>query len=191
MARVEAKARTDILAEHFSELAWLWERREAMLFSPAFGPGALAAHDRRMEGHVRGLVVAGEDAVPVLAAAIESDDPATAAAAAYVLLRRGTLAGDRAVLRALTGAEGARLDAIRRAVCMAPIDAIAPELGDLLATGPAPAAAAAAEALAFHGRLDAAAPRLARLRADEDPAVRRAAWRAVALSGAAPVAGGS
>src|SRR5690606_6167348 len=105
-----------------------------------------------------------------------------ALAAAYALLRMADPERAAPVLDALGGGEGETLWALARGIGYAPApapavsDALRRLVGSREAPGPA---AAAAEALAFHGALELPPDRLAAFLGAEDAAVRCAGWRLV------------
>lgn len=166
----------DILEEHVEEAAFLWGQRQAALMSPSFDAPALRRLEARIAAHTDALVLAGPAVRPILEQKLagERDE---ALAAAHALLLSGESRDARAVLAALREAEGPALDGLRLALCLAPVDAIAPAVQELLRTAPAPAAAAAAEALAFHDAGGVSSADVARFVGHEDAAVREAGWR--------------
>jgi uncharacterized protein (TIGR02270 family) len=174
----------DIAEEHVEELQFLWGQRERALRSPQHTMRTLAALEERIEGHVQGLLAIGDRMLPIVEPSLSADDAAAAFAGAYPLLRLGSDAAITRALGALTAATGAKLDGVRRAFALAPVDRLMPQL-HALATGSAPLlAAAAAEVLTFHGVQDVARRRVAEWVCDEDPTVRRSAWRIIGYLGA-------
>jgi hypothetical protein len=176
----------DILEEHFEEIQALWIRREAALQSPEHTLRTLARLDERIEAHVSAMLPRG-DVVPALVSeALTGSFSADAFAAAYVLLRLGDDEQARRVLEAFLTSEGGTREGIRNALCQAPIGPLASSLTDALAKSPPALAVAAAEVLAFHGQLDRNSEELTALLEDDDPAVRRDAWRVVSIVDTAP-----
>lgn len=174
----------DIAEEHVEELQFLWAQRERALRSPQHTMRTLAALEERIEGHVEGLLAIGDRMLPIVEPSLAADDAAAAFAGAYPLLRLGSDAAVARALGAFTAATGVKLDGLRRAFALAPVDRLMPQL-HALATGPASLlAAAAAEVLAFHGVQDVARRRAAEWVCHEDPAVRRSAWRIIGYLGA-------
>jgi uncharacterized protein (TIGR02270 family) len=171
----------EVYAKHLEEFQFLWGQRQAALRSPDHAMRDVAQLEARLASHLDGLLLDGEAAIPALEAALAGDDPKAASAAAYVLLAlRIQTAADR-VTEAFLQADAEKLDALRQSLFHAPIDLIEKPLRDAAASAPAPAAVAALEALAFHGRPDPGMDRLVEFLQDENPRVRRAAWRVMAI----------
>jgi hypothetical protein len=97
------------------------------------------------------------------------------------MLGMGDPGAARIVLEALRGASGPGLEGLSRALCFGSIDPVAPELREIAVFGPVLPASAAAEALAFHGDVDVAARRIGEFMRCGQAAVRRTAWRIIAL----------
>ena len=102
----------DILEEHFETLPTLWTLRDA-----AFGDGrttlrSLVDLDERIAAHADGLVLAGDEALPLVADGLGSDDPKVVASATFVLTSMGSEAALRLVLDAIPKAEGPALAGI-------------------------------------------------------------------------------
>lgn len=184
MTKQRTKVMVDILEEHFEELEFLWTQRRDALHSADFTPRDLAELDQRIEAHVAGLLVGGEATVAVARELLTADDPMMVFAAAYTLLRFHTEEAAQPLLAALSPAEPPQREGLREALCHGPIGMVEGPLRRALDDGPPAVAAVAAEALAFHRRLDRAPARLKALREDPDPAVRRAAWRVAAMADA-------
>jgi hypothetical protein len=173
----------DILEEHLEVLSFLWMKRNQSLRSMAWLPRDMETLDERMESHVKAIIVGGAAVIPFLEEGLAEDDPSDVFAATYVLLRIDTESAAERVIAALQGAEEAALEGICAAICLGPVARLERALEDTLANGAVPIAAAAARALASHGRLDADKSRLAEFLSADDPAVRRIAWHIVALLG--------
>lgn len=171
-----------ILEEYAETLPLLWGRRCADLRSENVFPGAFADLEERIAAHTDGLVLAGEDALPLLKPGLAGDEGSVSLASAYALLRMGDEAAARLVADAAAGAAGECLRGLCLALSYGPVDLVGPRLREIAADGPPLAASAAAEALAFHGDAAPAARRIAEFLASGEAAVRRAAWRIVALS---------
>ena len=169
----------DILEEHFEELAFLWGQRTRALRSPTYTMRELGMLEERIEAHTHGLLAVGDRLIPFVADALAGEEQYPAFAAAYALLRLHTGAAVQCVLDALATAKGKQLDGLRAALCHAPIDRIQSNLQAIFLSAPAPVAAAAAEALAFHGALSPTAERLHAFLRDEAPGVRQSGWRLV------------
>jgi uncharacterized protein (TIGR02270 family) len=181
MGRTVGQVLPNIVQQHFDTYRFLWSQRQGALRSPDFTEGDLARVEDRMEAHLDGLLVAGEHAITLLEANLAGDDASAVLAAAFVLLAMDRDDAAAKVVEALLQAQGSQIDGLRQALCLGDITRIVPRLRELFASPSTLAAAVAAEALAFHGRLDASSLRLAALLSDEDPAVRRVAWRVVAI----------
>src|SRR5690606_9032619 len=78
------------------------------------------------------------------------------------------------------GAEGARLAGLRLALCHAPMETTVERLTRLAEGAPGPLAVAAAEALAFHGRLTLDPDRLHTFLVSDEAPIRAAGWRLAA-----------
>ncbi len=173
----------DIAEEHFEELQFLWSQRRNALRSAAYTMREMGMLEERIEAHVQGLLVLGEELPGFVAAGLASSDEMPAFAAAYALLRSGTADALERVQNALLEGEGKRLDGIREALAHGPAQPLIPLLQSLFISAPPPLAVAAGEALAFHRALQVSAEQLTPLLRDEAPAVRRSAWRIAAYAG--------
>jgi uncharacterized protein (TIGR02270 family) len=167
----------DILEEHVEELTWLWPARQAALRSPEDTLTTLGRIERRIAAHTDALVLAGENAEPLMVSVL-AEDEGTALAATVTLLEIGSPGGHQAVVAALEAAEGDVLEGIRGGLCLGPIEVIADQLR-AAAGVETPAGAVAAEALARHGDR-AAADWAAALIANPDPSRQIAGWHVVA-----------
>jgi HEAT repeat protein len=141
----------------------------------------VAQWDERIAAHLDGLLLAGEAAVPLLEESLNADDPQAVFAAAYVLLRLNTQSAADRVAEALLKAEGEKIEGLAQALCHGPIHLVEGKLRGAAASAPAPAAVAALLALTFHRRPDAGVDRLVEFLQNENPQIRRAAWRIMAL----------
>ncbi len=171
----------DILEEHFETLQWLYRQRRLALRSDVDRAPRLGELDERWDAHLDGLVLAGRYAVPMLAAAAAEGDDAAAFCAAFCLLRGTDPAVAGTVMDAFDAADGATLDGLRDALCYSNIDAVVGRLDRSFEQASEATAVAAAEVLAFHGRLAATSPRLSTFLRCDHANVRRSAWRVVAL----------
>jgi uncharacterized protein (TIGR02270 family) len=201
----------DIVEEHFDELDFLWEHREANVFTPDWTLADLAWQEERAEAHLDGLRLAELHGADLARARLGSGEPGAAIAATLVLVAAGEehLAPIESALRT---ADPPIVAGIGTALRHELPDALRPALADLLRGGEPPRAAVAADVLAFRREavpdlrrlLDAsdaavlavafaAAGRLGGLRAADlaralehgEPAVRRAALAAAARQGLA------
>jgi uncharacterized protein (TIGR02270 family) len=180
-SRAAAVIIPEIIREHFESYAFLWRQWLAARRSPDFVAAELAPFEERMEAHLDGLLVAGERALPLVEAGLTDEAAAAALAAGYALLAMDRDDAAAKVADALALAKGPVLEGLRDALCLGNPARLLPRLRELLASPSALAAVTAAEVLAFHGHLDPSSGRLASFFTDGDPAVRRAAWRIVAL----------
>ena len=172
----------DLLEEHLEEVEFLWAQREAALTSPRQTQRDLAHLDERIAAHVQGVLAAGEHAIPLLEERLASDDANVVFAAGYSRLRGPAAPVDR-LLDAFSTAEGPRLDGLKRALTFGAPTAAMARLRDLLLSAQPSVAAAAAEILAFHREFGPSPGRLLLLVREEDPSVRRQAWRVAAYLG--------
>ncbi|MDP1861344.1 MAG: hypothetical protein Q8K82_21900 [Gemmatimonadaceae bacterium] len=79
----------DIVEEHFDELDFLWEHREANVFTPDWRLRHLAEHEERAEAHLDGLRLAELHGVDIARARLEGSGTFGATAAALVLWESG------------------------------------------------------------------------------------------------------
>ena len=173
-----------ILEEHFEELQMLWELRSAALKDPDYRGEDIVELDERIEAHVDGLVLGDEHSLPLLEESLGSDDPLVSFAAAYTMLRMRDEELAKKVVEAFETAGDEAGDGIREALRLGPLEFLEEPLTEAALSAPAPAAAAAAEILAFHDKLDALPGRWDEFCSHEDPRVRRMAWRILAMVGA-------
>jgi uncharacterized protein (TIGR02270 family) len=183
MVKPRAQFISDILEEHYEELEFLWGQRQSALRSPAYTSRTLLDLEERIEAHLQGLLIGGEQTVALVGPGLSDDDSTLAFAAAYTLLRLDSESAVQQVMDVFMGAKGGQLDGIRQALCYGPIDMIIGQLRESFATSPALIAVATAEALAFHRQFDPKVPRLGKLLRDENQNVRQAAWQVVAILG--------
>jgi hypothetical protein len=170
-----------VLAEHLEQLTMLWQQRQDAQRNSDYVREDAVRLDERLEAHVDGLLLAGDQAVPLLEEALGGDGPDAVFAAAFVLLRQEHPATADRVVDALLLAEKEKLVGIRQALCYGPIQSIEQRLRGICESEPASAAVAALEVLAYHQRAAGLFHRLAGFYADEDAAVRQAAWRITAM----------
>ncbi|MCL4204038.1 MAG: hypothetical protein KJ000_16165 [Pirellulaceae bacterium] len=170
-----------VLNEHLEQLTMLWQQRQDAQRSPDYLREDVARLDERLEAHVDGLLLAGEQAIPLLEESLASEEPAAVFAAAFVLLRQEQPGAATRVVEALLLAEQGQLTGIRQALCHGPIALIEARLREICESGQSAAAVAALEVLAYHQRATGLLHRLARFYVDENPVVRQAAWRITAM----------
>ena len=171
-----------MVQNHLEEFQFLCGQYQHALKSPDYRPGDLDPLERRIASHLDGILVAGDAAVPLLEAGLAADEPQVAFSAAYVLLRMKA-GGTQRVVDAFTQAKGGQLVGICRALCQSPVGMLVDQLRQAAVSSPATTAAAAAEVLAFHRKLGPTAKRIDEFLKDENPEVRRRAWRFTALLG--------
>lgn len=188
MAATNLPVLTDILEEHFEEVGFLWTQRQSAIRSPRYTLRELHELEERIEAHVQGLLVGGEQTAVMLQPGLAAEEAEPAFVAAYVLSRLDQPDVRTQVWDAFLKAKGPGLTGIAQALCHLPVDPVLPKLRQIMA-GTIPVSselkAAAAEVLGFHGRLEVKAPEMERLLKDDNPAVRETAWRA-ASNGIAP-----
>ena len=118
MANPKVRILIDILEEHFEELQFLWSQRQTALRSPRYTLRELSHLEDRIEAHVQGLLIAGEQIMALVEKGLSADDPVLAFAAAYALLRLNTEAASKRVLDSFRQAKGGQLDGVRQALCL-------------------------------------------------------------------------
>jgi HEAT repeat protein len=174
------RAIPEVLAVHFEEFAGLLAIRSEHVRGPDWTLGDLAEWDARLTAHMDALVIAGDEAIPLLEEQLAGDDPAAVFAAAVVLLRIKTQIAAERLLSALAGAKGPQLIALADALAAGPIDGIDPRLRELASKGSPPQSLIAFLGLAAHGRVDSRHVPGDEALASEDPHVRQLAWRCIA-----------
>ncbi len=139
----------DIVEEHFDELDFLWEQREANLFTPDWRLRDLAWHEERAEAHLDGLRIAETWAIELARPRLASGETAAALASALVLCADASGAHLAPVITALRTADPAVVDGIRRALRHGVPTPLWPVLRELAAGRDPSRAAAALDVLAF------------------------------------------
>lgn len=177
----KAHAIPEVLEEHFESFALLWCLWCDARVSPDYRLPGLGALEARMEAHLDGLRVVGEDGRSLALERLTGDDPAESFAAACALLDSGATADLDAVVDAFLLAEAELLDALRDALRIAVSAAVVARLRPLLTATSGIRSAVVLEVLAAAGELDSSAPRLLELLVDPDASVRAAAWRAAGI----------
>lgn len=146
----------DILDQHLDELDELTARRAYVFQTGAHTAKQVVALDARILTHADGLVLAGDEALPVLDEALQGDDAGRAGAAALGLLFLPTADRAQRVAKRLASAEEEELvDALARALWLAPAqgDALDVELERIIPDAPPRGAALATAVLARRDRL--------------------------------------
>lgn len=139
----------DIVEEHFDELDWLWEHREANVFTPDWTLEDLAWCEERAEAHLDGLRLAELHGIDLARARIGSGEPSAALAATLVLCSDPSEAPLDLVRDALRAGEPPIVDGVRRALRHSLPEALLPTLHELAADHDLLRAAAALDVLAF------------------------------------------
>lgn len=170
----------DILEEHLAELAFLYGQRSDAWRSPEYSYATLLELEERMAAHLHGVLVVGERGLDTIEAGLASDDALDVFASAFSLLQMGDPALETRVLVLFARAEGAQLDGLRLALRHGASAGTTSRLALLMKGAPSPAAAAAADVLAFRGLHDIELHRLRDFLAAKAPRVRGAGWRLVA-----------
>ncbi len=143
----------DIVEEHFEELDFLWEQREANLSTPDWTLEDLAEHEERAEAHLDGLRLAELHAVDLALERVRGGEAFAATAAALVLLETGEPELRGKVLDAFRSGEAPAVEGIRIALRHADVSGFGPALEETVGSPDPFRASAAADVLAFH-RLD-------------------------------------
>jgi hypothetical protein len=171
-----------VIAQHVEELGFLLRQRSAAHRSPDWRLGDVRRLEERIEPHFDGLRIAAKTDLAGVAAHLKGEDPWTILAAGMALLELQTQEAADEVAKALLAAEPKQAGAIGRALVYGPIDLIVEPLRAAADSAPPHVAAAAIEALAYHGRRGATPDRMVEFVRHEDPAIRAAGWRIAALS---------
>ncbi len=172
----------DLVEEHFEELAFLWGQRRHALTSRRFFPRDLDRLEKRIEAHLEGLLIAGDELAAFVRPGLEGDDADEAFAAGYGLLRSRLPDATDRVWEAFASATGARAEGLAEAFAHGPAEMLLPRLQDAVSSAEPFRSAAAAEALALRGRLRPDGRAQEAWLASDEPAVRLKAWRVVALA---------
>ncbi|MCI0379991.1 MAG: hypothetical protein L0215_20610 [Gemmataceae bacterium] len=181
MAARKVRLLKDILVEHLEEFEFLWVQRQRVLRSPLYTMRAFAELEERIEAHVQGLLIAGDDLPALVEPGLEGDDPAAVFSSAYLLLRLQTEASGKRVIDAFLQAEGGKLQGLKQALCVGLVQALGPLQRAGESASPA-LAVAAWEILARQNSADKKAAALTAFLKHADPAIRTAAWRALGYS---------
>jgi uncharacterized protein (TIGR02270 family) len=139
----------DIVEEHFDELEFLWEQREAGLFSADWTLMDLAEHEERAEAHLDGLRLSELHGVELAQERITDDDPSSAAAATLILHDAGGPEHRELILSSLGTAGPGAVEGIRWGLRQFDPGALGDSLHDLLEHEEKYRAATAAHVLSF------------------------------------------
>ncbi|CAN94310.1 hypothetical protein sce4147 [Sorangium cellulosum So ce56] len=104
----------DVVEEHASEAAFLWSLRDGAVRSPACDLGSLGRLDERLEAHLDGLRIAGEEGLALCEEQLDARDAGAFFAAMVLAAERADMA---AVARIL--ARGARSAPLSRGIVSA------------------------------------------------------------------------
>ena len=170
----------DIVEEHFDELDFLWEHREANIFTPDWTLEDLAEHEERAEAHLDGLRLAELHAVDLARERVGGDETFAATAAAFVLFETGETEYRDLVRQALRTAGPEAVGGIRVALRHCPLDDMFETLRSLLTSDEPFRAAAASDVIAFHR---VPVDGLERLLGSDDPLTRAVAFGAAGRLG--------
>ncbi len=166
----------DVVEEHFDELDFLWELREASIFRSSLRPLHLGRLEERMLAHLDGLLEAGPAGVELARAALGSESWSRVAAASWVLLRQSVPQVD-SVADSLAGAAPDSAAGHRLALRHSQADAWSKRAPRDIEGLPLHVAAVWIDALTYQRRpIDRAG--LTRLASDSDPRHRARAWAA-------------
>ena len=161
----------EIIEQHFDELDFLWEHREANLFSRDWALDDLAAHEECAEAHLDGLRIAGRSGLELASERLTTSGTFGATAATLLLWESGVERARKACLSAFRTGEAAVRNGIRIAFRHLAVDDLRAPLLEA-ATGEAAVAAAAIDVLSFHRVV---APPFESLLRDADVVVRKQA----------------
>src|SRR5579864_2027712 len=166
----------DIVEEHLEELQFLWQQRNTALRSPAYTLRELLMLEERIEAHVQGVLIAGENLASMVEKGLASDEAGIAFAAAYCLLRSHSETGSRRVLSALNGAKANAFRDFHIALRYGSTDFLVSSLTRMLSKIPSIEAAVAADVLWCHGKVRLTSQRITLLVEHGDPVVRQIGW---------------
>jgi uncharacterized protein (TIGR02270 family) len=175
----------EILEEHYEEIQFLWSIQRTALRSPRYTLRELGMLDERIEAHIQGMLVVGERMRELTEPGLVEPDINVAFAAAFSLLRLNRPATTQLVIDAFVSATGPAFDGIHEALCHAASAGALAALETLSRHREPAIAAASLETLAWRAATPPTVERIKPLLAATVPNARRAAWRTLALLGAA------
>ncbi len=173
----------EVVEKHLQELCFLWEQRQEALMSQDWILSDVELWEQRMGAHLDALVIAGPEIIPLLKEKLAENDSAITFAGAFVLLSQNSVPAANVVWETFVQAKGEQLDGVRDALSHAPIESMADQLREAVESGTPALSVAAAHVLAVHGRLDPKLNKWKKFLNHDEPAIRGAAWRVVALAG--------
>ena len=168
-----------------AELQFFCEQRLCGVRSPELTEHELREFERRLPALIDSLLTRGPQIVNWLSSMLETlESPAEICGTVVVLLESREPRAIQAVISMLpAAADGPKRLGLMMALRRGPIEALVESLQKLCDSADSPAAAMAVETLAYHGRLSPDRRKyVSKLQVDADPAVRQAAWRALAYS---------
>jgi len=175
----------EVLLENLESLwgDWLGARR-----SPEFTLESLGDLEERLTAHLDALVLAGEEALPLLRPCLTADWEASALAGAHTMLLLGDPEVNGEVWEAfLSDGDPAARSGILLALRYGPPDAAEGRLRDAAGEDDPTLSLPAAETLAMRGSSVPPALRPREFVDHADPAVRASAWRVLAATGSPAV----
>lgn len=121
----------DIYEDHADDAAFLWGLRDAAVSDPDYELDELAALDERVEAHVDGLRLAGEEGLLAAEEAVDEDKPGSGFVAMTVALERGAM---RSIARLIdsVGAKPSLARGVASAMGWAPWSSVQPVLRGLV-----------------------------------------------------------
>lgn len=141
-----------ILAQHFTELDVLWERREAAVADSAATARELADIERRAQRHLEGLLLGQGHALDLARPALQGEERGAATAASFVMLDLGPAELRAELIAALAAAGPEAAHGIRIALRHRDVADLEPRLRELAAAASPLARACACDVLAFQRR---------------------------------------
>ncbi|MFO0616573.1 MAG: TIGR02270 family protein [Polyangiaceae bacterium] len=124
----------EIIAEHVSEIAFLWRVRDLAAASPGYDASDLAALDERIDAHLDGVRIADEAGIAACEGALDPGEPGTAFGLAVFAIERGDGARLEAALAIADQAPSASRGVVT-ALAWSSANAAAPVVRDLLGAG--------------------------------------------------------
>lgn len=187
MAEHPIRSISDLLIEHYEEVAFLWAQRRTGLSSPLYVLPQFLFLEERIEAHVQGLLLGSREATQqLLDEGLAAPDVDRAFAAAYALLRRGTPEATQCITEILGQASGPALDGIGEALSQSPVPSLLDQITAMALAADPHAAVVAAKVLAFQSPDHVPADLLGRLAKHDRVRIRQLAWRAMSRLQRAP-----
>lgn len=169
-----------ILEEHFEEIQMLWELRRTAIRDPSYKSTDVGDMDERIAANVDALLINRDHSEEILLAGLDSGDPSAVFAACFVFLLGGDeKLIDRMVALLCIAEDEVIIKAIAEALTVSPLKANERMMRNLLTHSRPEVASVAAEALAFHAKLDSTFTRLDDFLVDRSPDIRRRGWSIV------------